>query len=59
MLGLDQIPFEFNLKTKVYGQNLSNVKHIEKVTGALLLLEGYKPDSVYSAANKSPYLLIK
>ncbi|XP_065223632.1 serine/arginine repetitive matrix protein 1-like isoform X2 [Planococcus citri] len=60
-IGIESVPAAFNLKSKIYGPNLANVKHIEKVASALLLVEG-KGCGVNSSGEESqepPYILIK
>ncbi|XKL62834.1 hypothetical protein PGB90_002667 [Kerria lacca] len=60
-IGLDRVPPTFNLKSKIYGPNLTNVKHIEKVTNALLLVEnkGCNFDKKDDESYEAPYILVK
>lgn len=55
------MPIKFNLKSKIYGPNLSNVKHIEKVSSAVLLVEGVSTGADGGKVNpsESPHILVK
>lgn len=54
------MPIKFNLKSKIYGPNLSNVKHIEKASGAVLLVEGVNTSGDGKAnPSESPHILVK